>query len=30
VNLLPGDAERLWELGEMGTTVYLYGRRPGT
>jgi hypothetical protein len=30
VNLLPVDARRLWELGKVGTRVYLFGRRPGT
>lgn len=30
VNLLPTDARRLWQLGRMGTRVYLFGRRPGT
>jgi hypothetical protein len=30
VNLLPADARRMWELGESGTRVHLFGRRPGT
>jgi peptidoglycan hydrolase-like protein with peptidoglycan-binding domain len=30
VNLLPVDARRMWELGRVGTRVYLVGRRPGT
>jgi lipoprotein-anchoring transpeptidase ErfK/SrfK len=30
VNLLPVDARRLWDLGEVGTRVYVFGRRPGT
>lgn len=30
VNLLPADAQRLWELGSVGTHVRLFGRRPGT
>lgn len=30
VNLLPGDARRLWELGKVGTRVHVMGRRPGT
>jgi hypothetical protein len=30
VNLLPGDARRLWELGRVGTRVHVFGRRPGT
>ncbi|MBO4205060.1 L,D-transpeptidase family protein [Micromonospora echinofusca] len=30
VNLLPADAVRMWELGKVGTTVKLIGRRPGT
>ncbi|MEV4760852.1 L,D-transpeptidase family protein [Micromonospora sp. NPDC049559] len=30
VNLLPADARKLWSLGKVGTTVKLFGRRPGT
>ncbi|MEH0843648.1 L,D-transpeptidase family protein [Micromonospora sp. CPCC 205711] len=30
VNLLPTDAVRWWELGRVGATVTLVGRRPGT
>ena len=30
VNLLHADAQRVWELGSVGTRVYLFGRRPGT
>ncbi|MGI5211641.1 L,D-transpeptidase family protein [Plantactinospora sp. CA-290183] len=30
VNLLPGDARRMWELGTVGTRVHVVGRRPGT
>ncbi|MBX6354853.1 MAG: murein L,D-transpeptidase [Micromonosporaceae bacterium] len=30
VNLLHADAVRLWELGKVGTRVYVFGRRPGT
>jgi hypothetical protein len=30
VNLLPADARKMWELGKVGTRVYLFGRRPGT
>jgi hypothetical protein len=30
VNLLRRDAIRLWELGKVGTRVYVFGRRPGT
>jgi len=30
VNLLPADARALWRLGEVGTPVHVYGRRPGT
>jgi peptidoglycan hydrolase-like protein with peptidoglycan-binding domain len=30
VNLLPVDARKLWSLGQNGTRVYLFGRRPGT
>jgi peptidoglycan hydrolase-like protein with peptidoglycan-binding domain len=30
VNLLPADARLLWELGEVGTAVHVFGRRPGT
>lgn len=30
VNLLPADAYRMWGLGGIGTTVHLFGRRPGT
>jgi hypothetical protein len=30
VNLLPVDARRMWDLGRVGTRVYLVGRRPGT
>jgi hypothetical protein len=30
VNLLPDDAVRAWELGRVGSTVVLFGRRPGT
>jgi peptidoglycan hydrolase-like protein with peptidoglycan-binding domain len=30
VNLLPSDARRMWELGEVGTRVHVFGRRPGT
>jgi len=30
VNLLPGDARRLWALGKVGTRVHVIGRRPGT
>jgi hypothetical protein len=30
VNLLRRDAVRLWELGKVGTRVYVFGRRPGT
>jgi|HigsolmetaAR206D_1030411.scaffolds.fasta_scaffold00164_30 hypothetical protein len=30
VNLLPEDARRLWELGAIGTRVYVFGRRPDT
>ncbi|MEU5562669.1 L,D-transpeptidase family protein [Micromonospora musae] len=30
VNLLPADAVRYWELGNVGSRVVLVGRRPGT
>jgi lipoprotein-anchoring transpeptidase ErfK/SrfK len=30
VNLLPSDARKLWDLGKVGTRVYVFGRRPGT
>ncbi|MEV6301975.1 L,D-transpeptidase [Actinoplanes sp. NPDC051861] len=30
VNLLQGDAEKLWKLLETGTRVHTFGRRPGT
>jgi hypothetical protein len=30
VNMLHQDAVRLWELGKVGTRVYVFGRRPGT
>jgi peptidoglycan hydrolase-like protein with peptidoglycan-binding domain len=30
VNLLPADARTLWDLGKVGTRVYVSGRRPGT
>jgi hypothetical protein len=30
VNMLHQDAARLWELGKVGTRVYVFGRRPGT
>ncbi|MFF5172828.1 L,D-transpeptidase [Micromonospora sp. NPDC000089] len=30
VNLLPTDAVRWWELGKVGNTVKVFGRRPGT
>jgi len=30
VNLLHTDAERLWQLGSVGTRVYLFGHRAGT
>ncbi|HEY3006589.1 MAG TPA: L,D-transpeptidase family protein [Micromonosporaceae bacterium] len=30
VNVLPVDAQRLWQLGDVGTRVHLFGHRPGT
>jgi lipoprotein-anchoring transpeptidase ErfK/SrfK len=30
VNLLPSDAKTMWDLGAIGTRVYLFGKRPGT
>jgi len=30
INLLHADAVRLWQLGTVGTRVYIFGRRPGT
>lgn len=30
VNLLPSDARAFYDLGKVGTRVYVFGRRPGT
>lgn len=30
VNLLPADARAFWNLGKIGTRVYVFGNRPGT
>ena len=30
VNLLASDAKAMWDLGAVGTRVYLFGRRSGT
>jgi peptidoglycan hydrolase-like protein with peptidoglycan-binding domain len=30
VNLLPADARAYWDIGRMGMTVQVFGRRPGT
>ncbi|WP_412735615.1 L,D-transpeptidase family protein [Krasilnikovia sp. MM14-A1259] len=30
VNLLPSDAQKLYGIGKIGTTVKVFGRRPGT
>jgi hypothetical protein len=30
INLLPADAKKMWDIGKIGTRVYIFGRRPGT
>ena len=30
INLLGVDARKLWDIGKIGTRVYIFGRRPGT
>jgi hypothetical protein len=30
INMLHVDAKKMWELGSVGTRVYIFGRRPGT
>jgi hypothetical protein len=30
INLLRMDAQKMWQLGSVGTRVYIFGRRPGT
>ena len=30
INMLYVDARKMWELGSVGTRVYIFGRRPGT
>jgi len=28
--MLSVDAQKMWQLGSVGTRVYIFGRRPGT